>query len=518
MDYEKKFYELRKKAEESLKEKKISSKKLALEINELIHELEVHQIELEMQNEDLIKTQRELEESRRDYYELYDFAPVGYFTLDRNGLILKVNLAGAKILGLTRDELINRAFIFLITPQSKKTFYNHCQEVMNSSQKKYCEIEILDPEKNPLAVSLDSVAVLNGEGGFEEFRTILTDINNRKIIEKEIEESRNELQATIDAIPDILFEVDEEGRIYDYKASDTSMLFIPPEKFLDKTIREVLPSEAAEKCMQALKEAAEEGKHQGMTYQLKFPDKKRYFELSIAKKTANQTRFIALARDITIRKTMEKELKKSLEEKELLLKEIHHRVKNNLMVMSGLLSLQSEYIKDKAALEVFKESQHRAQSMAMIHEHLYSSNDLKRINFGEYITTLTKELYLTYVNDSNSIALHLNIDNIMVDVNIAVPLGLIVNELVSNSMKYAFPGDMDGIITIDLHKALNELELVVSDNGVGLPKEMDYKNTDSLGMQLVNNLTSQIDGKIDLDTSKGTKFTIKFVEDLKLDL
>jgi PAS domain S-box-containing protein len=216
--------------------------------------------------------------------------------------------------------------------------------------------------------------------------------------------------------------------------------------------------------------------------------------------------------DITARKKAENNLKKSLNEKEMLLKEIHHRVKNNLMVISSLLNLQSKYIKDKAALDIFRESQNRADSMALIHERLYSSTDLKRIDFGDYISTLSTELFHTYITDPRRIKLKLNLENLMVDINTTVPLGLILNELITNSMKHAFPKGKSGEIKIEFNKKDDEFILSVSDTGVGFPKGIDFRKTDSLGLQLVNNLTSQIHGIVELNVDNGTEFTIKFRE------
>ncbi|MCC7551387.1 MAG: PAS domain S-box protein, partial [Methanobacterium sp.] len=219
--------------------------------------------------------------------------------------------------------------------------------------------------------------------------------------------------------------------------------------------------------------------------------------------------------DITERKKAEDAIKKALEEKEILLKEIHHRVKNNLMVISSLLNLQSQYIRDKQALNVFKESQNRAKSMALIHERLYRSTDLKRIDFGDYIRTLTTELYRTYVSDSNSIGLNFDLEDVMVDINTTVPLGLILNELITNSMKHAFPDGREGVINVEFHRTDDEFILIIGDTGVGFPEDLDFRNTKSLGLQLVNNLTHQIDGTIELDRSQGTEFKITFKEQYK---
>jgi two-component sensor histidine kinase/ActR/RegA family two-component response regulator len=216
--------------------------------------------------------------------------------------------------------------------------------------------------------------------------------------------------------------------------------------------------------------------------------------------------------DITEQKIAEDALAKSLDEKKMLLKEIHHRVKNNLMIISSLLNLQSHYIKDKDARDVFKESQNRAKSMAMIHERLYRSTDLKNIDFGDYIMSLTTDLYHTMVLDPDRIKLDIDVEDLKIDINNMVPLGLIVNELITNSMKYAFPNHKSGYIKIQLYRENEKITLVVSDNGIGLPEDVDYRKTNTLGLQLVKSLTEQINGEIRLDKSQGTSFTIIFEE------
>jgi PAS domain S-box-containing protein len=218
------------------------------------------------------------------------------------------------------------------------------------------------------------------------------------------------------------------------------------------------------------------------------------------------------SRDITERKKTENSLRVTLEEKKMLLKEIHHRVKNNLMIISNLLYLQSSYIKDKESQDIFKESQNRARSMALIHERLYHSADLKRMDFGDYIRSLSTELLHTYEVDPGLIKLKINVEDIFLDINTAIPLGLIVNELVTNSLKHAFPEGNSGEINVDFHPIDDYYEFTVKDNGVGFPEDIDYQNTESLGLQIVTSLTDQIDGEITLDRNNGTKFKITFKE------
>lgn len=222
---------------------------------------------------------------------------------------------------------------------------------------------------------------------------------------------------------------------------------------------------------------------------------------------------VHIARNITERKKMEDQIRKSLEEREMLIKETHHRVKNNLMVISSLLSLQARYIKDKETQNIFKDSQNRARSMALIHEKLYQTADLKEIDFGDYIQKLSLELFNTYSDKSRNIKLDFEVENHLLDINTSIPLGLIVNELISNSLKHAFPHHEDGQIMIKFIKDDENYIFEVADNGIGLPDGFKIENSDSLGLSLVISLVDQIHGELDYDGHNGTRFTIKFKEE-----
>jgi PAS domain S-box-containing protein len=220
--------------------------------------------------------------------------------------------------------------------------------------------------------------------------------------------------------------------------------------------------------------------------------------------------------DITERKQMEEELKASLREKEVLLKEIHHRVKNNLQVISSLLDLESSYLKDQQTHELFKASQNRIKSMALIHEKLYQSQDLSRIDFTEYIRKLIDHLVRSYRIKPGAITVKITAAEMFLGIDTAIPCGLIVNELVSNSLKHAFPTAKSGEICIDLHANTDgTIVLIVSDNGVGLPRDFDFRTTESLGLQLVNILVDQLNGTIAHTNINGTTFTITFAEVIK---
>lgn len=518
-DYGGKFEDLRQKAEQALKNGKDHSNKLALEMDELIHELEVHQIELEMQNEDLIRTQIQLEDSRRDYLELYDFAPVGYFTLDENGIIKIVNLTGTDFLGKPRKFLLNSAFVRYVAPDYRKKLHRHFHQVMKTQLKKQCDIELISHDKTHLFVSLDTMPVFDEEGTFKEFRVIVTDNSERKKAEEALKESEARLAGAQkvaklgnwewDLITNKVSFSDEMYQIFGVTPKEHNDDFY---SFLKKFIHPD-DRDAAKKSLETF---LKEKKPVKWDYRIILPDNSERIIHGEARTAfddgGNLNKVFGTIQDITERKKIEEELQTSLEEKEMLLREIHHRVKNNLIVISSLLSLQADYIKDKTSREMFLESQSRAKSMALIHERLYQSTDLKRIDFGDYIRTLCMDLYRTYVSNPEQIKLHLNLKPVPVDINTAIPCGLIINELVSNTMKHAFPEDKMGDINIEFHSKDKNLILSVQDNGVGFPQDIDFKNTESLGLSIVNSLVGQIDGEIEMVVNGGTKFTITFPE------
>jgi two-component sensor histidine kinase len=209
------------------------------------------------------------------------------------------------------------------------------------------------------------------------------------------------------------------------------------------------------------------------------------------------------------RKQTEEGLKSSINEKDILLKETHHRVKNNMQVIHSLLNLQTHYAKNEEAVNVLKESQNRVKSMGIIHEKLYKSSDHSKIDFSDYVKSLTADLLDSY-DVIGTIFPVIEIEDIKFNMETAVLCGLIINELISNSLKHAFPNNKTGEVRVSLKLIGNRYQLIVSDNGIGFPDEIDFKNTESLGLQLVNNITGQLDGEIDLDRSAGTKVTISF--------
>ena len=215
--------------------------------------------------------------------------------------------------------------------------------------------------------------------------------------------------------------------------------------------------------------------------------------------------------DVTERRKAEDRLQASLREKEILLQEIHHRVKNNMQVISSLLNLQSKHLTDPVAVEMFRECQHRIRTMALVHESLYKSSDLSKIEFGSYLRSLASHLLHFNEVDTRRIRLETALEEVYLDIQTAIPSGLIANELLSNAMKHAFPGKRSGTIELALRPLPEGSYLLsVKDDGIGFPEGIDARKTESLGLQIVSSLIDQVDGRLEILRENGTEFRVVF--------
>ena len=384
---DKNFSDLRKIAEEMLDQKNGYHNDINVKIEEIIHELQVYQIELEVQNEELRRTESKLIESESRYFEFFEVAPIGFFNLNPNGLIIGVNFKGANLLGQTKKELINRALLSFITPKSRNTLSHHIDNLIKSKTNQRCELTLC--QERYIYVHIESKPFFDKHGDIKEILMSVVDINELK-----------------------------------------------------KT---------------------------------------------------------------------EKKLKNTLNERDILLREINHRVKNNLQIIASLLHLQQYNIKDTELLDILKKSEGRVNSMAMIHEKLFHSNSFSEINFKQYIQKLLYDILSAYDITEGSIKTYFEIEDIKLNMDTAIPLGLITNELITNIVKHAFP-ESNGTITIKFKSLGDKIEFIIADDGVGISKNIDPKNSDNLGLELVENLVKQLDGYFNIKSVNGTEFKMIFKE------
>ena len=347
----------------------------------------------------------------------------------------------------------------------------------------------------------------------EETNTsLLQEIEERKLAEERI-------VALIDALPDIIYFKNTESRNLVVNLSFAKLTGLKKEEVQGKTDMELLPPELAEHCRKQDDEVIRGGRLVRYEEEHDFHGERMFQEtikVPLYDKRGACTGLVGITRDITERMLAEEATKKSLKEKEILLKEIHHRVKNNMAIISALLSLQSRYIDDKKALEKFEETRGRIASMALVHEKLYQTEDFSEIDVKDYVQTLVHKVESAFAMDK-SYSIVTDIDQVALDIDILIPCGLIINEILSNAYKHAFVGGDNPTIKVIMKEIDNgEISLMISDNGKGLPEGFDINQTMGLGLKLVRLLTSQIKGKLEVKSDQGTLFSITFPAKLEI--
>ncbi|MBI5679893.1 MAG: PAS domain S-box protein [Methanobacterium sp.] len=461
------------------------------------------------------KAEIALQKSEERFRAVAESAVDAIVTTDANGDIIFFNNSLETIFGYQKDELKRKPLTLLMPERFKDKYLDELKRFKFTGEHKLIgRIATTtglkrDGTEFPFEMSLSSWR--SGENIY--FTSIIRDLTEKKRAEDALKESEEKYRTIIETAQEGVWIIDENANTTYVNQGMAEMLGYSADEMMDKSLFDFMDDEGKVDAEEKM-ERRREGIKEVHDFRFLHKDGSSVWAMistnPIFDKNGEFSGALGMLSDITHRKQMEVQIKESLEEKEMLLKEVHHRVKNNLAVISSLLNLQSDYIRDKEDLELFRESQTRAKTMALIHERLYQSRDLKNIDFGEYMHTLINDLFNTYSVDPGLVKLNMSLENVMLDINTSIPLGLIVNELVSNSMKYAFPDGRKGIIKINFESGKDQYVLCVSDNGVGLPEGIDFKNTDSLGLQLVNSLTNQIEGEIELDKSHGTEFKITF--------
>jgi len=346
-------------------------------------------------------------------------------------------------------------------------------------------------------------------GGQRVLQSTVRDITHRKAIEYSLERSEEKYRSLIENSPEIILMTDRNEII---EFSNFASTRYKSDEIINHSLYEFL-DERHHKEVKLAHQSIFNGS-KSVSYETEgtsVNETKTWFLTHVGPKyfDNNVVGLVLFIKNITDRKIDEERIKQSLHEKEVLLKEVHHRVKNNLQIISSILNLQSSTITDQLTLDLLRNSQDRIRSMSLIHELLYQTKDFSTINFSEYIRSISTNLFQSY-NQNKNIVLVLEVDELFLDLDLAIPCGLIINELITNSLKYAFEIQGDGEVKICLSQTDNDVLLKIEDNGKGFPSTIDFRDTESLGMQLVVSLIDQIDGKIELENLKGAKYKLSF--------
>ncbi|MGB3480143.1 MAG: PAS domain S-box protein [bacterium] len=456
-----------------------------------------------------------LKGSEKNFKELAEKSPLGVVIADDKGNHLYANKQFAEITGYSIDELIGmNGFEVLTTPEDKKKYMRIMKKrVKNSAHRKVYERILLRKDGIKIITRFFTTKIKWKDKMCP--MAIVQNITKQTKTKEALRESEEKYSSVLENSKDAV--IIHQNRIIKYANRATA-------QSTGYTIDELLGKNIIELTTPEYRELVAER----YAARLAGKDIPNIYEIAVFKKDGSvlpielsvsimnyegKPSGLVFMRDITDRKQAEKKLKASLKEKEVLLRELHHRVKNNMQIISSLINLQTRYLKDKKAVRMFKESQDRIRSMALVHEKLYQSENLTQIDIGGYISELTNQIRRSHIINPEMIKLNIKVKEMFLNINTAIPCGLVINELASNAFKYAFPSNRKGEIVIELFLDKDGLvTLIVKDDGIGFPEDIDVHNTETLGLQLVNALVEQLNGTIELDRSSGTAFKIRFSE------
>ncbi|MEE8320044.1 MAG: PAS domain S-box protein, partial [bacterium] len=462
-----------------------------------------------------LTAQRALSESEERYRTLVEKGMVGVYLI-QDGLFVYVNDKLAEIFGYTSDELVDKKGPEnLVLPEDwpivKENIRLRIDGEMDSVNYDFRGIM-----KDGTAIQVEvHGSAIEYQGKLAVLGTLL-DITERMRSEKALRESEERFRTAFRTSPDAMcINTFENGEFIDINDGFLNITGYKRGEVIGKTIFD-LDIWQDDKDRQLLADGMQAaGQVSSLETGFRLKDGSVIPCLYSAKSFSleDETYVLSIVSDITELKSAEDKIKASLLEKEILLKEIHHRVKNNLQVISGLLNLQSHYINEEGAREIYRESQNRIITMALIHEELYQREDLSSIDFAEFLQSLSNNLLTSYGIDRRRISFELDVKEAELIIDTAIPCGLIINELLSNALKHAFPGNKKGKIRVELHSTGNKgYRLKVSDNGTGFPRGVNFRQTKSLGLQLVTVLIDQLGGTIKMVKRMGTTFHITFKE------
>jgi PAS domain S-box-containing protein len=436
---------------------------------------------------------------------------------DHEGNVTEFNRAAEEQFGYSKSEVMRRNFRILY---KSKEDYNRVLKTIAKEGKFIGEIQNVRKSGEVFTSLLSVAQIISDTGEVMGSMGVSRDITVLRENERLMMEQKAKLESIFNSTENIMMWTMDR----DHKITTVNRNF---KHWLEEQFNEEIDTKT--QITSVLKRHIDENQYQGQltSFDNAFSGRAQQFEFPLRHPNGKALwlqvflnpvymgekleEISCLAYDNTERKEIDRKVRDALKEKEVLLQEVHHRVKNNLQVISSILNLQSSYVTDPKTLEILQESQNRIKSMSFIHETLYRTIDFSSIDFSEYMRTLSNNLIQSYRLEDCQVHFTTDLDPLTIHIDQAIPCGLIVNELISNALKYAFKGRKEGDLHLSLKRNNKTVVMRVADNGVGLPEGFNYEKTDSLGVQLVYTLTEQIDGSIAVNTaSTGTEFLITF--------
>jgi PAS domain S-box-containing protein len=457
------------------------------------------------------RAEKAIKESEEKFRLLAEKSPNMIF-INRKGRVVYANQKCEEVMGYRREEFYSPDFDFfsIIAPDSIP--------IVKSFFKKHAKGEDIAPYEYSLITKsgkkIDAIVTtkLISFGGESAILGIITDITERKQAEEALKKSEEKYRHLVENTNEVLYATDENGLITYISPVAKTLSGYNPSEVIGRNFAEFIYKEDVDFIVQEFKKHLT-GIREPSECRIVTKSGDLKWIRSSGRAIFLNDRFLGVQgvmSDITEQKRVEEEIKASLKEKEAMMREIHHRVKNNLQIVSSLLRLQARSIKSKALKDTFDIAQNRIKSMALIHEVLYLSENLDKINFSDYIKRITNHLFSMFSRKAKKIQLELDVGEFYLDIDKAIPCGLIINELVSNAFKHAFPDGKSGKIQVDLAHKLDRYTIMVKDTGVGFPSDFDMERTQTLGLQLVGDLVKQIEGSYEMQNDGGAAFKIVF--------
>jgi PAS domain S-box-containing protein len=459
------------------------------------------------------KAREAMVESEKRYRTLVNQLP-DYIIVHRDGVIQYVNPSAALILGYDPSGIVGMKIDRFISPLSLPVVTSAMKRRKAGEPVGFYEISILAHDGNQRVVIVKGVQIMYD--GTPATLNVLTDITELRQAEEALHSSEERYRKIGDLIQFGVWMADADGDFTYLSQSFLDLLEMPFKECLKGGWMKRLSPQDRDRTATDWKQCIRTGCFWDYEYRITSNTGKDTFVLSrgapIYDSRGNVTSWAGIHFDITDLRLSANRLEASLREKEVIIKEVHHRVKNNMQVISGFLLLQSQYITDPKSVQMMEDAQQRVKTMALVHERLYQSRSLEFIDAADYIRSLVADL-LNSSTLTTIVETKVEVDHINITLDMAIPMGLIINELVTNSLKHAFAGREQGKVSVSLHLSEDHrVHMTVSDNGIGLPADYSERSTTTLGTQLVKVLVGQLGGEITVDSSNGAKFIISFPE------